>query len=64
MELDDGSASYAEFMDSQRYDNIVEKSLQKIHFKIEFENSWNVTSDDLLKVEICGQEFPASLLKH
>ena len=50
-------------MNSQRYEKLVEKSLQISHFKIEYENPWSVASDTVLKVEICEQEFPASLRK-
>ena len=61
--LDDGSSSFKEFMNSTRYEKLVEKSLQISHFKIDYENPWSIASDTVLKVEICEQKFPASLRK-
>jgi hypothetical protein len=56
-------SDFEEFIDSDRYETTVKRSLHILIFEIIFEDPWKVTVNqtDVLKILFCEQKFPAEL---
>ena len=56
-------SSFKEFVDSDRYLTTISKNLNTLVFKATFTDRWKVSAKytNVLKVEICNQEFPENL---